>query len=310
MWRAPRPTPLRRSIAARESATARDLTDARGFGLPYQEETVTEQLLLALARDPVARRVLQARAFTKAEESRVGADWLWDISGRGGGRFFLRVQAKVLTSKGEYGVGQSAAKTMRAAEATRLRRRLARIKLTQRRVLIRSSAADKVPAVYAFYNDVAGQAHSRTCWWEPVLGPLGGITLASARDVDAIARRHGAHRQYLPAKLFANRASPLSCALLCNSGSPLTGPGGDHEGVLDLDERRDIPSLDETVRASLYESGIVTEEEFGSRPRSELVSDANVLRSLAFEDRDPARQSALLDRLGLDGYVSVVERQR
>lgn len=73
----------------------RDMSEAERFGLPRNEETTTEELLLSLARKHRGRG-LDIKAYTKAEESTNGADWaFWFADGpwRGIG---ARIQAKRL----------------------------------------------------------------------------------------------------------------------------------------------------------------------------------------------------------------------
>jgi hypothetical protein len=66
-------------------------------GLVLQEETVTEMLLLRMARDH-QRHGLNVTMFTKAEEAINGADWEWIIRTRGC-ELGLRIQAKRLYHK-------------------------------------------------------------------------------------------------------------------------------------------------------------------------------------------------------------------
>lgn len=78
--------------------------DAFGFGLSLQEETLTEILLLKMARDlgPVG---LDVQMFKKPEEGQNGADWEWYFEGPNCSAGF-RIQAKILkhnkASPGEY----------------------------------------------------------------------------------------------------------------------------------------------------------------------------------------------------------------
>ncbi|WP_108836707.1 DUF6615 family protein [Tateyamaria sp. Alg231-49] len=75
-----------------------DMSEAERFGLPRNEETTTEELLLNLARKHKGRG-LDVEAYTKAEESANGADWaFWFSSGPSQG-FGLRIQAKRIYQK-------------------------------------------------------------------------------------------------------------------------------------------------------------------------------------------------------------------
>lgn len=75
--------------------------DALQHGLSLQEETLTEMLLLRIAHDcrPLGLRV---RMFTRAQESRNGADWEWFVRGPRCSGIGYRVQAKRLFQKGRY----------------------------------------------------------------------------------------------------------------------------------------------------------------------------------------------------------------
>ena len=71
----------------------RAMSDARRLGVPRNEETTTETLLLNLAKKHSGRG-LTIKTFSKGLESKIGADWgFWfaDSSGKG---IAVRVQAK------------------------------------------------------------------------------------------------------------------------------------------------------------------------------------------------------------------------
>ena len=73
------------------------MSDAEQLGVPRNEETTTEALLLSLARKHQGRG-LSVKAYTKKEEAATGGDWaFWfsDLKGRGIG---ARIQAKRLFS--------------------------------------------------------------------------------------------------------------------------------------------------------------------------------------------------------------------
>lgn len=74
-------------------AVAHQLSEAEAAGLPLQEETVTETLLLKLHRR--LGPAVKLKAFSRRQESRVtGADWELLITGRALNLPSLRVQAK------------------------------------------------------------------------------------------------------------------------------------------------------------------------------------------------------------------------
>lgn len=79
-----------------------DMSDAEQFGMPRNEETTTEELLLSLARKHQGRG-LSIKSYTKKQEAATGGDWaFWfsDPKGRGIG---ARIQAKRLfSSSGRY----------------------------------------------------------------------------------------------------------------------------------------------------------------------------------------------------------------
>ena len=75
-----------------------DMSDAEQFGMPRNEETTTEELLLSLVRKHQGRG-LSVKAYTKRQEAATGGDWaFWfsDPKGRGIG---ARIQAKRLFSR-------------------------------------------------------------------------------------------------------------------------------------------------------------------------------------------------------------------
>ncbi len=85
-----------RSFQEEASKVWCDMSEAACLGLPRYEETITEELLLRLARKHKGHG-LAIKAFTKSVESDNGADWaFWftDISQKGIG---VRIQAKRLS---------------------------------------------------------------------------------------------------------------------------------------------------------------------------------------------------------------------
>jgi len=75
--------------------------DAKKHGLSLQEETLTEMLLLRIAKEcrPLG---LQVRMFTRPQENRNGADWEWFVRGPRCPGIGFRVQAKRLYQDGRY----------------------------------------------------------------------------------------------------------------------------------------------------------------------------------------------------------------
>lgn len=75
-----------------------DMSDAKQFGMPRNEETVTEELLLSLAREHQGRG-LSVKAYTKQEEATTGGDWAFWFSDLRGLGIGARIQAKRLFSR-------------------------------------------------------------------------------------------------------------------------------------------------------------------------------------------------------------------
>jgi hypothetical protein len=71
----------------------RDIRDSEKFGVNIGEESITDNLLLKIAR---CREVdIAVYKFSKKEEARQGADWQWFFSSSSGNKHFgMRVQAK------------------------------------------------------------------------------------------------------------------------------------------------------------------------------------------------------------------------
>ena len=74
-----------------------DMSDAKQLGVPRNEETTTEALLLRLARKHQGRG-LSVKAYTKKEEAATGGDWAFWFSDPNGRGIGARIQAKRLFS--------------------------------------------------------------------------------------------------------------------------------------------------------------------------------------------------------------------
>lgn len=139
--------------------------EARKLGLTLQEETLTEMLLLRIARD-CAPLGLKVRMFTRAQENANGADWEWTFTSAHC-TIALRIQAKRLymsgPSAGRYGGWKHL-----GSQAT---------------TLIAEAGADYFP-VFVFYNNCASPVFSR----RPSHGFHGpsqwGCAFANAQDVE------------------------------------------------------------------------------------------------------------------------------
>ena len=74
-----------------------DMSDAEQFGVPRNEETTTEELLLRLARKHQGRG-LSVKTYTKKEEAATGSDWAFWFSDPNRRGIGARIQAKRLFS--------------------------------------------------------------------------------------------------------------------------------------------------------------------------------------------------------------------
>ena len=186
---------------------------AKFTGLPYNEETVTEGLLLDLQINFPGDVLIVP--FTKRREARIGADWAWAFVGRNGrSNQGMLVQAKRLDDD-DRNYDEMYKKTRLKGES--------HSKLQVDR-LIEKAKRHQLPPVYAFYNHLDDQSRIPhfTC------GTLGGlywrcpeswgVALASAIEVqrarpDKSFDRHKCH------------SMPLHC-LLCSEGSGQQGAMG------------------------------------------------------------------------------------
>lgn len=182
---------------------------AKAAGLPFNEETITETVLLELAT--AYPGLVQVVAFNKTQEAKTGADWLWSfVSADGSQSLTMLVQAKRLedTDRIYSGINRKIGKSMPPVR--------------QIDQLLATATAQGVPALYAFYNHVKQTSRvPQTCRSLPPGDPHHidgfGISLAGALSVDAA----------LPDETFDTHcvhSIPLHC-LLCSAGSG-TRPGG------------------------------------------------------------------------------------
>lgn len=160
-----------------------DMSEAEGFGLPRNEETTTETLLLSLARKHMGRG-LDIKAYTKAEEGRNGADWaFWFADGRGKG-IGVRIQAKRLFA--DVGLYKSLFhQSDSQKEASK-----ASMQPTPNQCETLLNHPDRLVPLYVFYNSdslklsTALSAHVPLAWWQlcgfPFPSPDWGISAASA----------------------------------------------------------------------------------------------------------------------------------
>jgi hypothetical protein len=91
---------LQQSFRKSARGVWRDMADAAQMGLFLNEETITERILLFLARRH-KNDGLNIKVYTKQEEGHVGADWAWCFM-HGNRAVAMRVQAKRLYSGARY----------------------------------------------------------------------------------------------------------------------------------------------------------------------------------------------------------------
>lgn len=160
-----------------------DMSEAEGFGLPRNEETTTEELLLSLARKHKGRG-LNIKAYTKTDESTNGADWaFWFADGPWKG-IGARIQAKRLfADDGAYSSLYHQSKTQKAASK-------ASGQPTPNQCETLLTHRDGLVPLYVFYNSdglklsATLSAHVQLAWWHlcgfPFPSPDWGISAASA----------------------------------------------------------------------------------------------------------------------------------
>ncbi len=184
--------PLRDAMRREAGRIWHQMAQAISLGLFLNEETITETILLNLATQFRGGK-LAVRPFTKAEETKNGADWeFWFVQGHD--CLGLRVQAKRLFRSGCYNSLHPGGK--------------------QTSDLI-SHAGNCLP-VFALYNDAHSFASDLpTCGCSEYRGPsLLGSLLVPARVVQLIGQND--HRALAP------KAIPWHC-LICEHSSCASG---------------------------------------------------------------------------------------
>lgn len=186
---------------------------AKSAALPFNEETITETILLDLKTAYPGH--LKIIAFNKGQEAKTGADWLWSfVSADGSSSLTMLVQAKRLEDAEQIYKG--------------INRNVGKRKPPVRQIdqLLTTAQNQGVPAIYAFYNHVADVSRiPQNCGSLEITDPnqvLGfGISLAEASTV----------ANKLPNENFdvhKLHSIPLHC-LLCNQGSGRRPSGGTPE---------------------------------------------------------------------------------
>lgn len=127
------------SFRDRAREVQRDMDDALSLGIARNEDTITESLLLNLARNHPSHE-LNIKSFTRSAEGINGADWEFWISNGNGLGIALRVQAKRLFPSGKY-------ESLFHQSKTQVRK-----STNQCRELIKN-AGSSIP-IYVFYNSL------------------------------------------------------------------------------------------------------------------------------------------------------------
>ena len=206
-------TPQQECLRQLSMNTWRRRGAAKRTGLNYNEETVTEGLLLDLQVNFPGNVLIVP--FTKRREAHIGADWAWAFVGPDGRSCQgMLVQAKRLDDD-EHAYGslykRNRPKGMRRA-------------VFQVDRLIASAKRYRLPPLYAFYNHLsdAGRVPNGSCGTLARLNwscsESWGVALASAIKV----------RHARPNKSFDRHichSIPLHC-LLCSVGNGEQGPMG------------------------------------------------------------------------------------
>lgn len=186
---------------------------AKTAGLPFNEETITETILLDLQTAYPGH--VQVVAFNKSQEAKTGADWLWSfINGDGSLSLTMLVQAKRLEDAEKNYAG--------------INRNIGTLTPPVRQIdqLLATATANGVPALYAFYNHLSDTSRvPHSCGSLPSGDPDHlhgfGVSLAEAHTVET----------NLPDETFdthRGHSMPLHC-LLCSGGRGTRPSGGTPE---------------------------------------------------------------------------------
>lgn len=188
---------------------------AKLSSLPFNEETITETILLDLKTSYPGS--VQIIAFNKSQEAKTGADWLWSfVNSDESQSFTMLVQAKRLEDKEQI--------------YPKINRNIGNRKPSIRQIdqLISTGQQLGIQPAYIFYNHVSDITRvPRTCRSLPPNDPhqvLGfGMSVANASNV----------RSLLPDETFQAHkvhSIPLHC-LLCTQGSGSRPSGGTPEVI-------------------------------------------------------------------------------
>jgi len=176
--------------------------DAKTHGLSLQEETLTEMLLLRIAKDCKSLG-LQVKMFTRHEEKRNGADWEWFVKGQRCSIGY-RIQAKRLYHagplRGQYGGHDP--------------------KGPQTAKLIKDAGTNNIP-IYIFYNHssttVFGGRRSRgfrgPSYWGCSYASASSVKAANSRKPsDLVTHMHPWHELFNHCILAQKKAAETAAS--------------------------------------------------------------------------------------------------
>lgn len=188
-----------------------NLEDSRSHGLPFSEETVTEQTLLALKRSIPNLRI---RSLTKTQEAQEGADWEFWVQGRQQWFSFL-VQAKKAkaprpgstpTYDGGYTSGSNAGGTK------------------QIDLLAKTARRKKMPAIYVLYNDpgLISESYVTPSCEAHIPAGVDGISVLPIQRMRWLLNKRKPWRP-VPVLDARKYATPWSCLAACPAASSCQG---------------------------------------------------------------------------------------
>jgi hypothetical protein len=188
-------------LVSRAVWTGRRQRDGIRLGVPQDEETITNSVLLDLR---LMLHRLQVITLTHREESRTGADWVWWWQGYDRWFGFL-VQAKRLHAIGSAGHGYDLGYRPTATSGTRRGRQID--------TLINTELATGLPATYVLYGDPSLFGLHAPCPLLPSMPGADGVMVLDAR----VARWVLDHcpTAQVPIGDVVRFARPWSCLVTC-----------------------------------------------------------------------------------------------
>ena len=243
-------------------------------GLALQEETITEMLLLRMARDR-SKHDMRVHMFNKRQEARKGADWEWFIHTRFCS-LGLRVQAKRLYRR--YKSQDYADLNLRGPRP--------------RQIDTLISKAGKNFPVYIFFNhDHGANSNLLKAGGEP--GYRGrsfwGCSIASAHKVKAAGSNKLKDILKDPKPIMVPWHRMIDSSGQCNASGILTDTVADEKTSLDAPTPEWVNILDQTERISMY----LEEDE-----RISMYLEENELAGVAYLDFSDFKDSLTVQNGG------------